>query len=288
MRFGISTHLYHGQRLQRAHVEEIASFGFEAVELFATRSHFDYHDPGALTELTEWLVGAGLELHGIHGPAGESWVKGRWGRLYSIASPDDDERRLAVREADAALSLARLVRPRVFVMHVGLPAGHPLAARDSRDQARRSIDEIASLVAALDVLLALEVIPNDLSTPESLARLIEDAIDSDSVGICLDVGHAHLGGDVVDAIETVAEHLVTTHLHDNHGRADEHLVPFEGGIDWAATVMALQKVGYEGTMLLEVEDTGSPADVLRKARAARERFEGMVRIADRIDEMVRE
>ena len=37
---------------------------------------------------------------------------------------------------------------------------------------------------------------------------------------------------LVEAIETVSEHLVTTHVHDNHGRTDDHLVPFEGSIDW--------------------------------------------------------
>ena len=46
MRFGISTHLYHDQRLSRDHLAQIAAHGFEAVEVFATRSHFDYHDAG--------------------------------------------------------------------------------------------------------------------------------------------------------------------------------------------------------------------------------------------------
>ena len=48
MRFGISTHLYHDQRLSRDHLAQIASYGFEAIELFATRSHFDYHDEAAI------------------------------------------------------------------------------------------------------------------------------------------------------------------------------------------------------------------------------------------------
>ena len=44
MQFGISTHLYHDRRLERDHLAEIAGYGFEAVELFATRIHFDYRD----------------------------------------------------------------------------------------------------------------------------------------------------------------------------------------------------------------------------------------------------
>jgi sugar phosphate isomerase/epimerase len=51
MKFGISTHLYHDRRLSREHLAEIASYGFEAVEVFATRTHFDYHDPAAIEQL---------------------------------------------------------------------------------------------------------------------------------------------------------------------------------------------------------------------------------------------
>ena len=41
MQFGVSTHLYHDQRLGRDHLVEIAAHGFEAVEIFANRPHFD-------------------------------------------------------------------------------------------------------------------------------------------------------------------------------------------------------------------------------------------------------
>src|SRR5207247_6887666 len=66
--FGVSTHLYHSQRLNRDHLIEIAAHGFEAVEVFATRTHFDYHSPAAIGDLQQWLAEAGLELHGIHAP----------------------------------------------------------------------------------------------------------------------------------------------------------------------------------------------------------------------------
>jgi sugar phosphate isomerase/epimerase len=47
----------------------------------------------------------------------------------------------------------------------------------------------------------------------------------------------------VDAIETASGALVTTHVHDNRGTADDHLVPFEGRIDWEQALFACQKVG---------------------------------------------
>ena len=85
-----------------------------------------------------------------------------------------------------------------------------------------------------------------------------------------------MDGDLVDAIETVSEHLITTHVHDNRGRTDDHLVPFEGTIDWPAALTAVHKVGYDGTLVLEIAAHGSAKDTLARAQRARQRMEGML------------
>ena len=74
----------------------------------------------------------------------------------------------------------------------------------------------------------------------------------------------------------MAEHLITTHVHDNRGKQDEHLVPFAGRINWDMALMTMQKVGYDGTYLMELANTGSPAEVLQQAQAARKRFEKLL------------
>jgi len=79
--------------------------------------------------------------------------------------------------------------------------------------------------------------------------------------------------DVADAVETVAEHIIATHVHDNNGREDEHLVPYRGSIDWDRALVTMQKIGYDGTYLLELANRGDAASVLEEARRARERFE---------------
>jgi sugar phosphate isomerase/epimerase len=71
----------------------------------------------------------------------------------------------------------------------------------------------------------------------------------------------------------VSGHLVTTHLHDNRRTSDDHLVPFDGAIDWAEAAMTLQKVGYEGMWLFELAATDTPRRVLERAQSARRRLE---------------
>ena len=47
------------------------------------------------------------------------------------------------------------------------------------------------------------------------------------------------------------------HLHDNHGKleddkaSDEHLLPFDGNIDWEYYVRKLIESGYQGSVTLE-------------------------------------
>jgi sugar phosphate isomerase/epimerase len=271
--FGVSTHLFHEHRLSREHLVHIAAHGFEAVELFATRAHFDYHDESARAQLAEWLSDTGLELHSVHAPAFEALRHGKWVGTLSNASVDETRRRLAVSEAEAALALARLVPFRFLVTHLGVPDGEAVGADNRRDAARRSVEELVAMAAQVNVRVAMEVIPNPLSSASDLTRLIEEDLDGVNVGVCLDYGHAHLMGDLGEAIETLSGHLWTTHVHDNGGRRDDHLVPFSGTIDWDAAMMSTQKIGYDGIFMLEVGDTSDPVDVLRRSVKARERLE---------------
>jgi sugar phosphate isomerase/epimerase len=274
MRFGISTHLYHDQKLDRSHLAQVAGYGFECVELFATRSHFDYRDPAAIAELTDWLKTTGLSLHSVHAPITDRFPAGdQWKPVFSIAATDAARRQAAVDEAAAALEVAKTIPFRLLVVHVGTPDTKAGAGDNNRGAATRSIEEICRLAEPLGVRVALEVIPNALSTPSSLVTMLERELEMPVAGICLDFGHAFLGGDVPDAIETVAEHLIATHVHDNHRRTDEHLVPYRGAINWDAALMSMQKIGYDDTYMMELANTGTPAAVLEDARKARHQFE---------------
>ena len=273
-RFGISTHLFHEQTLDREHLVHIAAHGFEAVEVFATRAHFNYRDETAITHLAEWLTDTRLELHSMHAPIVDAIRNGEWVGSYSIASSDETRRKAAVAEVEAALAVASRIPYRYLVVHVGMPSGERIPPGDNQAAAAtRSIEAIADAAARVHVQVALEVIPNPLSTPTALVELIEEHLEGFQIGICLDIGHANLLGDVGEAMEIVSGHLWTTHVHDNRGKRDDHLVPYAGAIDWDHAMMVAQKIGYDGALMFEVANTGDPMDVLTRAVKARERLE---------------
>jgi sugar phosphate isomerase/epimerase len=272
--YGLSTHLFHESRLCRDHLVHIAAHQFDAVEVFATRPHFDYHSADAIAQLAEWLSDTRLTLHSMHAPIFEGMKNGKWVGSFSNASGDERRRKAAIAETRAALEVARHIPYRFLVVHLGMPPVEQMPPGDNQpDAARRSVEEIAAMAAALKVRVAIEVIPNALSSATSLVRLIEEQLEGLDVGICLDYGHAHIMGDLGEAIETISGHLWTTHVHDNGGKRDDHLVPFAGSINWDAAIMGTQKIGYDGALMFEVANTGDPLDVLKRSAAARERFE---------------
>lgn len=265
-RFAVSTYLYRHKRLVGGQLLEIADHGFHAVELFASRTHVDYHNASVIADVQQWLAEARLELTSVHAPAMET----------SLASADTKEREAALAETERALHIARRIPFGVLVVHLGRPRTDNVRGGTNRDAARRSIDALATAAQPLGVRIAVEVIPNDLSRASSLAQLLDEDIEHPNAGICLDVGHARLEGDVADAIEIVSGHLMAIDVHDNRGRADEHLVPFDGAIDWPSAITTVQKVGYDGPITFELSARGSTKDTLVRARQARLKLQGLM------------
>jgi sugar phosphate isomerase/epimerase len=277
MRFGLSTHLFHGERLTRRHLERIAARDFSLIEIFATRTHVDYHSAPAIAAVRQWLDELGLTAWSMHAPICDGFTGGEWGRAYSPATTDAVRRQEALDETQAALDAARQLGCAVMVVHLGIPREQPIEPNDNNAGAmRRSLTVLAEASRAAGVRLALEVIPNALATPEALVDWLTGDLELGDAGACLDVGHAHLVGGAPEAAEVLSGHIISTHLHDNRGRSDDHLVPFAGTIDWPATAMALSKVGYAGPLMFELPDHGDADRTLAQAVGARARLQAIL------------
>jgi sugar phosphate isomerase/epimerase len=80
----------------------------------------------------------------------------------------------------------------------------------------------------------------------------------------LDVGHAFIENrmkGVRDYINAFGDRLVHVHMHDNHGKQDEHLPLRMGKIDFRKVVKFLKQADYERTITFEVFT--SHADAVR-------------------------
>jgi sugar phosphate isomerase/epimerase len=139
---------------------------------------------------------------------------------------------------------------------------------------KQTLERAVERAAAHHVSIAIEVMNDPRFDAATLVTLLEEDFEDLELGICLDFGHAHLRGDLCEAIETVSGHMVTTHLHDNAGRQDDHRVPYGGTIHWDSAMMEVQKIGYDGVLLFEPAAVkGDPVVVLKRCVAARDRLE---------------
>ena len=90
------------------------------------------------------------------------------------------------------------------------------------------------------------------ATPSELLWLVEQ-MDPELVGVCWDVNHAHVQKlDQYQAIKELGKHLFHIHVTDTTTDSEEqHLLPFEGKVDWKVVINALREIEYEGLFSLE-------------------------------------
>ncbi len=97
---------------------------------------------------------------------------------------------------------------------------------------------------------------------------IIELADRLGVGICWDTGHGNISGQPqLASLLSVGQRLRMVHLNDNYGEDDIHLAPFLGTVKWHDAMTALRKVGYCGSLNLEVQCVRVP-EALRGRYAA--------------------
>jgi sugar phosphate isomerase/epimerase len=114
-----------------------------------------------------------------------------------------------------------------------------------------ALEHLGAFARPLGVRLLVENLLSDATSPEHLMSILEIG-HLDNVGVCLDLGHAHITVGTVDAVKALGSRVVSLHVHDNHGTKDEHLWPGDGTIDWDATAKALEALDTPPATVLEI------------------------------------
>ena len=105
-------------------------------------------------------------------------------------------------------------------------------------------------------------------------------IADENLGVCYDSGHCHAHFDDNYNFELFKDRIFAVHLHDNDTTDDQHLLPFDGTLDWELTVKNLKAGGYQGPISLElVYDEGylkmSPLEFFKQGYAVGEKLAQM-------------
>jgi sugar phosphate isomerase/epimerase len=269
MRRILSTYLWVQHKLTSALLDEIERGGLDGVEVFCSSSHFDYRSPESIRETADWFADHKLKLHSLHGPTSRDFRPGReGGSPVSLSDPERIRRLDAVDEVKRAIDVAETLPFEIMVLHVA-------TVRDESDRRRwdaafTSLEHLVLFAKQRSVLLALENTPGEMATPANLRHFLADT-HLPNLRLCFDSGHAHMEGGAMQAVEAMHGLIATTHLHDNHGEKDEHLLPFEGAIEWDKLMHALPA---ELPRVIELrEQQGHPVPRFDAIRAAFDKLE---------------
>jgi sugar phosphate isomerase/epimerase len=261
----ISTHVFLRQRLHPGLLETLAKGGAQGVEIFAARQHFDYTSKPHVKEIALWFAANPMESFSLHMPLFGDAEMGRGGSpAVNVVHPEKSRRIDAMDEVKRALESAEEMPLRYLVLHLG--------EREDRwsprtlEHAMTAIEHLQAFARPLGMKLLLENLQNEVTESPNLMEIVRIGHFKD-VGVCLDTGHAHIGGGVSAAIAELSPLIRTAHIHDNHGQKDEHLWPGDGTIAWPETMQELSAAPQIAAAVLEInyQPEESPEHVASRA-----------------------
>lgn len=243
-------------RLLREYVDwGVSTFFFSADDVAAAAIFND-------TERIPFMKNLCKELHisfpGMHAP---------YGREYDLNIPPEEDRERMIQIHIKGLQCAAEFGCTTYTMHIGAwySVFKHVPVEESRPRAIQTLERLVPEAEKLGVIIAVE---NSFEMPNSakeVLKIIDPFLPSPAIGVCYDTGHAHImepfpgkkmenyGEDMAkttwwgpegivleaNALEMLQPHVVTCHIHDNNGYADQHAMPGYGNLDFHALMPKL-------------------------------------------------
>ena len=268
----ISSHVFLRNRLHPGLLETFQKSGAQGVELFAARQHFDYTDRSAVRDLAEWFRSNSTEAFSMHAPLYADHEMGRGGAPgINVIHPEKSRRIDAMDEIKRALETAEHVPFRHMVVHLG--ERYDTWSQRTMEYAETALEHLGAFARPLGVRVLVENLLSEPTTPEHLVTIL-DLGHLHGIGVCLDLGHAHITVGIAEAIKVLGDRIVSMHVHDNHGVKDEHLWPGDGSIDWVTVRDAVRGLKSAPAAVLEISEKlgDAPAALLERIEKSFERL----------------
>src|SRR5258707_1541638 len=117
MQKAISTHLFRDTVLGVHQLDQIEGAGFNLVEIFCARQHFDYTNPNHVREIAGWFASSQLKLHSLHARLSRDPEGTSHHSVVSIAFVERQRRQDSMDEIKRALEVADHVPFRYLITH---------------------------------------------------------------------------------------------------------------------------------------------------------------------------
>jgi len=253
MEFTLSTHLLVYEELGATALEALAASGYPKLELWLAEPHVPWRDATALAKFRARLADYGLSTPSVHLPFYPSVPEllqqnARW----SLIDGAKHARQEALAASADGLHAAAAIGAECGVLHLGWQ-GDTWNAR-SDGWAREAVAELVPVAREAGIKLLLENIISSGTRVSKLVELLDEVDPAGDVGLCVDLGHAHVEGNILEELQAALPRLDHLHVHDNDGQKDSHLPPGEGTIPWQQVVEQLRSIDFDGYAALELRD----------------------------------
>jgi len=278
----LSTYLFISRKLTPELLSQVAENGFQGVEIFCARSHFEYTLKPEIRAMASALEAHHLQLVSLHAPTSRDISAMReTGTPLSICEVERVRRIEAMDELKRVIDVADDLPYARLVLHMG--GSRETADPRKRDAAFSSLEHLILHAHHAGVTICVENTLSEMGDPAYL-RAFVDETRLNGLRFNFDIGHANLAEfppeeRVEKSFAPLRDLVSSVHLHDNHGEKDEHLPPFDGSIDWPSAIKTLQSAPQTGLpFVLELKEKTGPeapslSEQLAAARASMDRLE---------------
>ena len=251
----LSTYLFISRKLTPELLGQVSEAGFQGVEIFCTRSHFEYGVKTEVRAIAGALEAHKLQLVSLHAPTSRDMSAMREsGTPLSICEVERVRRIEAMDELKRVIDVADDLPYSRLIVHMG--GSRETADPRKRDAAFSTLEHLVLHAHHAGITICVENTTSEMGDPAYL-RAFVDETRLTGLRFNFDIGHAHLAdGPEEERIEKsfapLRDLVASLHLHDNHGEKDEHLPPFDGAIDWP-TAIKLLKTGPDANLPIVLE-----------------------------------
>jgi sugar phosphate isomerase/epimerase len=256
MKLAFSTNAYLKYAFAEA-VRRLAAIGYAGVEIMADVPHAW---PACLLEEQKEAIRQALRsnrlsisnvnafmMNAISDPRQRYWHP-------SWIEPDRHYRQIRIEHTMRSLTLARELGAPCITTEPGGPVEPGGSWSAALKLFVEGLKPVAEHAEKEGVLLLVEPEPGLLIEKADQFLEMMQHVDSPAVGLNFDIGHFYcVGDDPPTTVHRLAPYIRHFHLEDIAAtRVHHHLVPGEGAIDFRATLRAIQDIGYNGWITVEL------------------------------------
>ena len=160
----------------------------------------------------------------------------------------------ALRKLEKSIAHTRLLDAYMWVFHPGMISDvSNLCLNNAWLQNQKTVSLLLKIAENHGVKIAIENVPKPypflMTSVEDYQRFYSE-LDED-LGLTLDIGHAHISGQIEKFLTTFSGKIVHIHASDNYGKVDQHLGIGYGAINWKKVAELLNKIGYDKVFIIE-------------------------------------